>query len=72
MRLTMKKKKPNITKPLETIAFVDKGSKSLIITIIGFDDLNVAEEFAQYAVQIIENQYINGSVLRLDGGIRLA
>ena len=30
------------------------------------------EEFAQYAVQIVENQYINGSVLRLDGGIRLA
>ena len=29
------------------------------------------EEFAQYAVQIVENQYINGSVLRLDG-IRLA
>ena len=44
----MKNKKPNITKPLETIAFVDQGSKSLIITIIGFDDLNVAEEFAQY------------------------
>lgn len=48
MILTMKNKKPNITKPLETIAFVDQGSKSLIITIIGFDDLNVAEEFAKY------------------------
>ena len=34
--------------------------------------LGNAEEFAQYAVQIVENQYINGSVLRLDGGIRLA
>ena len=34
--------------------------------------LGNADEFAQYAVQIVENQYINGSVLRLDGGIRLA
>ena len=34
--------------------------------------LGNAEEFAQYAVQIVENKYINGSVLRLDGGIRLA
>ena len=34
--------------------------------------LGSPEEFAQYAVQIVENQYINGSVLRLDGGIRLA
>ena len=34
--------------------------------------LGNSEEFAQYAVQIVENQYINGSVLRLDGGIRLA
>ena len=34
--------------------------------------LGSPEEFAQYAVQIVENQYINGSILRLDGGIRLA
>ncbi len=29
-------------------------------------------EFAEYASQIIQNTYINGSVMRLDGGIRLA
>lgn len=29
-------------------------------------------EFAEYASQIVQNTYINGSVMRLDGGIRLA
>ena len=29
-------------------------------------------EFAEYASQIVQNNYINGSVMRLDGGIRLA
>ena len=30
------------------------------------------EEFALFASQIVENNYINGTVMRLDGGIRLA
>ena len=29
-------------------------------------------EFAEYASHIIQNTYINGSIMRLDGGIRLA
>jgi NAD(P)-dependent dehydrogenase (short-subunit alcohol dehydrogenase family) len=28
-------------------------------------------EFAQLVMQMIENDYINGEVVRLDGGIRL-
>lgn len=33
--------------------------------------LGQASEFAQMAVQIIENCYLNGEVIRLDGGIRM-
>ena len=29
-------------------------------------------EFAEFASQLVQNTYINGSVMRLDGGIRLA
>ena len=34
--------------------------------------LGTPNEYALFASQIIENTYLNGSVLRLDGGIRLA
>ena len=34
--------------------------------------LGNSNEFAEYASQIVQNNYINGSVMRLDGGIRLA
>ncbi|MED5531094.1 MAG: SDR family NAD(P)-dependent oxidoreductase [Pseudomonadota bacterium] len=34
--------------------------------------LGTPEEFAQFASQVVENNYLNGSVMRLDGGIRLA
>ncbi len=34
--------------------------------------LGKPKEFAEFAHQIIHNTYLNGSVLRLDGGIRLA
>lgn len=44
----MKNKKPKIKNELDTIAFVDRETKSLVITVIGFKDLDVAEEFAQY------------------------
>jgi NAD(P)-dependent dehydrogenase (short-subunit alcohol dehydrogenase family) len=30
------------------------------------------EEFAQLAVQIVENEMLNGEVIRLDGAIRMA
>ncbi|MGI9345089.1 MAG: SDR family NAD(P)-dependent oxidoreductase [Gammaproteobacteria bacterium] len=34
--------------------------------------LGVAPEFAQLAIHIAENTYLNGEVIRLDGGIRMA
>jgi NAD(P)-dependent dehydrogenase (short-subunit alcohol dehydrogenase family) len=34
--------------------------------------LGRAEEYAQFAQQIVENPMINGSVLRLDGAVRMA
>jgi len=30
------------------------------------------EEFAKLAMHIVENSYLNGTVIRLDGGSRLA
>lgn len=34
--------------------------------------LGTAEDFAHLAVSLIENQYVNGEVIRLDGAIRMA
>ncbi len=34
--------------------------------------LGNAVEYAQLARQIIENSYLNGETIRLDGGIRMA
>ena len=34
--------------------------------------LGKSEEFAQLVQSIIENTYLNGSVIRLDGGVRMA
>ncbi len=34
--------------------------------------LGVAQEYAQLAQQIIENPYLNGEVIRLDAGLRMA
>ena len=33
--------------------------------------LGVAQEFALLARQIVENPYLNGETIRLDGGIRM-
>jgi hypothetical protein len=33
--------------------------------------LGGADEFAQLAVAIIENGYLNGETIRLDGGLRM-
>ncbi len=48
MKNIMNDKKPKIKNPLSTIAFVDKETNSLIITIHGFKDFGIAEEFAEY------------------------
>jgi NAD(P)-dependent dehydrogenase (short-subunit alcohol dehydrogenase family) len=34
--------------------------------------LGMPEEFAKMAVSIIENDYLNGETIRLDGGVRMA
>ena len=34
--------------------------------------LGLAEEFAALAVHIVENSYLNGETIRLDGGLRMA
>ena len=34
--------------------------------------LGKAEEFADLAAHIVENAYINGATIRLDGAVRLA
>jgi hypothetical protein len=34
--------------------------------------LGRAEEYAQFAQQIVENPMLNGSILRLDGAVRMA
>ena len=34
--------------------------------------LGVPTEFAQLAVQMLENAYLNGETIRLDGAIRMA
>ncbi|HCA14651.1 MAG TPA: 3-hydroxyacyl-CoA dehydrogenase, partial [Alphaproteobacteria bacterium] len=33
--------------------------------------LGLAEEYALLAAQIVENPYLNGTVIRLDGALRL-
>jgi hypothetical protein len=34
--------------------------------------LGKAEDFASLCVQIIENGYLNGEVIRMDGGLRFS
>ena len=36
------------------------------------DSLDGPEEYAALAKNIVENQMLNGEVIRLDGGIRMA
>ena len=47
----MKLKKPNINYELSSLVFVDKDTKSLLIHVHGFEDTDIAEEFANYMLR---------------------
>lgn len=47
----MKLKKPNIQTELQSLVFVDKDTKSLLIHVHGFEDTEIAEEFANYMLK---------------------
>lgn len=47
----MKLKKPNINYELSSLVFVDKDTKSLLIHVHGFEDTDIAEEFANYMLK---------------------
>jgi NAD(P)-dependent dehydrogenase (short-subunit alcohol dehydrogenase family) len=47
--------------------------KSTLINSVPFPKrLGYAEEFAALVQHIVENNYLNGSVIRLDGALRMA
>ena len=49
----------------------DKVQESLLQQITYPQRFGEAEEFAQLALHIVENEYLNGTVIRLDAGIRM-
>ena len=57
------------TKMIEPVA--DKGKKLLAMMVPFPSRLGSPDEFAQLAQSIIENSYINGENIRLDGAIRM-
>ena len=46
--------------------------KSLAVSVPFPQLLGKPEQYAQLARQIIENRYLNGEVIRLDGALRMA
>jgi NAD(P)-dependent dehydrogenase (short-subunit alcohol dehydrogenase family) len=46
--------------------------KSLAASIPFPKALGRPEQYAELALHIVENRYLNGEVIRLDGGVRLA
>ncbi|GAA5842411.1 hypothetical protein JCM11251_004220 [Rhodosporidiobolus azoricus] len=49
-----------------------KVKESLLATTLFPPRFGQAEEYAQLAVQVVENGYLNGGVIRIDGGSRMA
>ena len=49
----------------------DQARQSLAATVLFPKRLGAPDEIAQLSQQIIENDYINGEVIRMDGGIRM-
>ncbi|GAA5908731.1 hypothetical protein JCM6882_008188 [Rhodosporidiobolus microsporus] len=49
-----------------------KVKQSLLATTLFPVRFGQADEFAQLAVQVVENGYLNGGVIRIDGGSRMA
>jgi len=49
----------------------DKVKAGLALGVVAPKRLGLADEFALLATQIIDNAYLNGEVIRLDGGLRM-
>lgn len=62
---------PGIIKTPMMASMPEKVQESLAQEVLFPHRLGEAVEYAQLAQQIIENSYLNGSVIRLDAGIRL-
>jgi NAD(P)-dependent dehydrogenase (short-subunit alcohol dehydrogenase family) len=63
---------PGVFRSPMTDLMADKVRKSLEAQVPFPPRLGRADEFASLAAHIIENQYFNGTVVRLDGSIRMA
>jgi len=50
----------------------DPVKAGLAVSVVAPKRLGNPKEFALLSTQIIENSYLNGEVIRLDGGIRMA
>ena len=50
----------------------DEAKQSLGASVVFPRRLGTADEFAKMALHIVENDYLNGETIRLDGAIRMA
>lgn len=50
----------------------EKVRTGLAMSVVAPKRLGLPEEFAQLALHIVDNAYLNGETIRLDGGIRMA
>mmetsp|Transcript_14177 Transcript_14177/g.25363 ORF Transcript_14177/g.25363 Transcript_14177/m.25363 type:complete len:261 (-) Transcript_14177:58-840(-) len=62
---------PGIMETPMMAAASDKVKQGLAVSVVAPKRLGLPEEFAQLACHIIDNPYLNGESIRLDGGIRM-
>lgn len=63
---------PGIMETPLMAAASDKVKEGLAISVIAPKRLGLPDEFANLCASIIDNAYLNGECIRLDGGIRMA
>jgi len=63
---------PGIFKTAMLAGLPEKAQQSLAMQVPFPSRLGLPDEYAQLAQHIIENQMLNGEVIRLDGAIRMA
>jgi len=63
---------PGIMETPLMLAASEKVKKGLLTQVVTPKRFGTPEEFAQLCATIIDNEYLNGEVIRLDGGIRFA